>query len=178
MAMKPGGRRAIHGEWLFVTLLRVVLSAQGPASYTAVTDSRLLSPEPHNWLMYRGNYGGWGYSPLGRITPANVKRLAPVWSLSTGVTEGHQSPPIVNDGVMFITTPQQQVIALNARNGDILWRYKRPLPEELLQPHPTNRGVGCYEAKPDSGPVDAHRAARAAKRGRAAWDRRADAGCT
>src|SRR5205823_4716652 len=99
MAMKSGGRLAILGAWLLVALLPVVLSAQGPASYTAVTDSRLLNPEPHNWLMYRGNYGGWGYSPLGRITPANVKRLAPVWSLSTGVTEGHQSPPIVNDGV-------------------------------------------------------------------------------
>ena len=65
--MKPGGRLAISGAWLLVTLLPVVLSAQGPASYTEVTDSRLLSPEPHNWLMCRGNYGGWGYSPLGRI---------------------------------------------------------------------------------------------------------------
>src|SRR5207244_9761448 len=108
--------------------LPVVLSAQGPASYTAVTDSRLLSPEPHNWLMYRGNYGGWGYSPLGRITPANVKRLAPVWRLSMGVTEGHQSPPIVNAGGMFITMPPQQVIALKDGHGGVLRRYHRPQP--------------------------------------------------
>ena len=172
--MKPGGRLAILGAGLLVALLPVVLSAQGPANYTPVTDSRLLSPEPHNWLMYRGNYGGWGYSPLGRITPANVKRLAPVWSLSTGVTEGHQSPPIVNDGVMFITTPQQQVIALNARNGDILWRYKRPLPEELLQLHPTNRGVGLYEDKVYIGTVDAHLVALDAKTGKVVWDKTVD----
>ena len=38
------------------------LGAQAPMSYTDVTDSRLLNPEPQNWLMYRGNYAGWGYS--------------------------------------------------------------------------------------------------------------------
>jgi len=65
-------------------------------SYTAVTEQRLLNPEPHNWLMYRGNFSGWGYSPLDKITPANVKKLVPVWTFSTGVNEGHQSPPIVN----------------------------------------------------------------------------------
>src|SRR5262249_59191327 len=97
-----------------------VLAAQGPASYAPVTDARLLSPEPQNWLMYRGNYSGWGYSALDQITPQNVKKLVPVWSFSTGVTEGHQSPPIVNDGGMFITTPQAPVIALDAKTGDPL----------------------------------------------------------
>src|SRR5204862_1859813 len=108
---------------LVLGLSPAVLTAQSGMSYSAVTDARLLNPEPQNWLMYRGNYAGWGYSPLDRITPGNVKKLAPVWSFSTGVTEGHQAPPIVNDGVMFITTPQQQVIALKAKSGDLIWRY-------------------------------------------------------
>ena len=172
--MKSVRRLALLGGGLLVALVPAWLHAQGPAGYTAVTDSRLLNPEPHNWLMYRGNYGGWGYSPLGRITPGNVKRLAPVWSLSTGVTEGHQSPPIVNDGVMFITTPQQQVIALNARNGDILWRYKRQLPEDLLQLHPTNRGVGLYEDKVYLGTVDAHLVALDARTGKVVWEKSVD----
>src|SRR6058998_1823241 len=114
-----------------------MLAAQSVVSYSAVSEQRLLNPEPHNWLMYRGNYSGWGYSALDQITPANVKSLVPVWSFSTGVTEGHQSPPIVNDGVMFVTTPQQQVFALNAKTGDLIWRYKRDLPEDLLQLHTT-----------------------------------------
>src|SRR5919206_439477 len=104
-----------------------MLGAQG-AGYSRVSEERLLNPEPQNWLMYRGNYAGWGYSPLDQITPKNVKRLVPAWSFSTGVTEGHQSPPIVNNGVMFITTPQQQIIALDAKTGDPLWRFKRQLP--------------------------------------------------
>jgi alcohol dehydrogenase (cytochrome c) len=176
--MRSIGWLAILGLVLLVALSPVMLgaparlSAQSPVSYTDVTDGRLLNPEPQNWLMYRGNYSGWGYSPLDRITPANVKKLVPVWSFSTGVTEGHQSPPIVNNGVMFVTTPQQQVIALNAKTGDVIWRYKRDLPEDLLQLHPTNRGVGLYEDKVYIGTVDAHVIALDAKTGKVVWARR------
>ena len=100
---------------IIIGLLPGVAAAQGIANYSPVTDQRLPKPEPHNWLMYRGTYDGWGYSPLDKINATNVKKLVPVWSLSTGVIEGHQAPPIVNDGVMFITTPQNQVFALDAK---------------------------------------------------------------
>ena len=104
----------------FIVLLLRVVAAQGIANYSPVTDQRLQKPEPHNWLMYRGTYDGWGYSPLDKINATNVKKLVPMWSFSTGVIEGHQAPPIVNDGVMFITTPQNQVFALDAKTGDLL----------------------------------------------------------
>jgi alcohol dehydrogenase (cytochrome c) len=110
-------------------------------NYAPVTEQRLLKPEPENWLITRGNYSGWGYSPLDKITPDNVKKLVPVWTISTGVIEGHESPPIVNNGVMFVTTPQNRVLALDAQSGDLLWMYKRELPEDLFQLHPTNRVV-------------------------------------
>jgi alcohol dehydrogenase (cytochrome c) len=166
-------RRAL---WVFAVaaiagLVPAMLAAQGGGGYAPVTDARLLNPEPHNWLMYRGNYEGWGYSPLDRITKGNVKRLVPVWSFSTGVTEGHQSPPIVNNGVMFVTTPQQQVIALNALTGDVLWRWKKELPEDLLQLHPTNRGVGLYEDKVYVGTVDGKLVALDAKTGKLVWEK-------
>ncbi len=82
--------------------------------------------------MYRGTYDSWGYSPLDKINASNVKQLFPVWSISTGVVEGHQAPPIVNNGVMFVATPQNQVLALDAKSGDLLWRYVRELPEDLV----------------------------------------------
>jgi len=119
---------AILGFAVLVALGPAMLAAQNTVRYSVVTEQRLLNPEPHNWLMYRGNFSGWGYSPLEQITPGNVKKLVPMWTFSTGVTEGHQSPPIVNNGVMFVTTPQQQVFALNAKTGDLLWRYKKDLP--------------------------------------------------
>src|SRR5262249_2119631 len=85
--------------------------------YTPVTADRLKNPEDGNWPMFRRSYNGWGYSPLNQITRANVSRLQPVWSFSTGQVEGHQAPPIVNNGVMFVATPGNQVIALEAKSG-------------------------------------------------------------
>jgi alcohol dehydrogenase (cytochrome c) len=145
-------------------------ATQGIDNYSAVTEARLLKPEPHNWLMYRGTYDGWGYSPLEQINTTNVKKLMPVWSMSTGVLEGHQSPPMVNNGIMFITTPQNQVLALNAKTGDLLWRYKKELPEDLLQLHPTNRGVGLLDDKVYLATVDCHLLALDAKTGKVVWD--------
>ena len=116
-------------------------------TYTPVTDERLRSADANDWLMYRRTYDSWGYSPLDQITTANVADLVPVWSMSTGVTSGHQAPPIVNDGVMFVTTPDAQVIAIDARTGDQMWRHQRQMPEGVVRSHRTNRGVGLYDDK-------------------------------
>jgi alcohol dehydrogenase (cytochrome c) len=91
-------------------------AADALAGYKPVTDARLTSPEPQNWLMYRRTYDSWVYSPLAQITASNVKDLVPVWSVATGVVEGHQAPPIVNDGIMFVTTPQNQVLSLDGQD--------------------------------------------------------------
>ena len=97
--------------------------------YQTVTAERLLQPEDGNWLMIRRTYDGWGYSPLDQITPANVARLRPVWGSATGEGRAHESAPVVNNGVLFITTPNNQVIAFNAVTGTMLWRYRRPRPQ-------------------------------------------------
>jgi len=89
-------------------------------NYKTVTGDRLRNPEDANWLMVRRTYNGWGYSPLGQITPGNVKLLQPVWVLATGVNNGHEAAPIVNNGVMFVATPGNQVIAIDVRTGIIL----------------------------------------------------------
>jgi alcohol dehydrogenase (cytochrome c) len=140
------------------------------AEYSVVTDARLTNPEPGNWLSWRGNYEGWGHSPLNQINADNVKDLVPVWSYSTGVTEGHQSPPMVNDGMMFVSTPQNQVIAFEAATGKELWRYMRELPEDLFQLHPTNRGVALYGDKVYMATVDACVVALKATTGDVVWD--------
>ena len=131
----------------FATLL--VAGAAGSAyaaDYTPVTDARLANPEPENWLMTRGNYKGWSYSPLDQIKPQRQRSGAGV-ELSTGVDSGHEAPPIVNNGMMFVATPYSQVMALNAATGDLIWRYKRELPEGFSALHNTNRGVALYGDK-------------------------------
>ena len=139
------------------------------ANYTSVTPERLRQPEDGNWLLFRRTYDGWGYSPLAEITPANVGRLALVWSVATGQVEGHQAPPIVNNGVMFVVTPGNQLIALEAKSGKLLWRYKRPLPEDLLTLHPTNRGVGLFGDKVFFASADCILVALDARTGKEVW---------
>jgi alcohol dehydrogenase (cytochrome c) len=142
--------------------------------YTPVTTQRLKSPEDGNWLLFRRTYDGWGYSPLQEITPANVSRLRPVWSYSTGQIEGHQAPPIVNNGVMFVATPGNQVIALEATTGNLLWRYKRPLPEDMTPLHPTSRGVGLFGDKVYFASADSVLVALDAKTGKEVWTTKVD----
>jgi alcohol dehydrogenase (cytochrome c) len=116
-------------------------------NYQPVSSERLKNPEDANWLMIRRTYDGWGYSPLGQITPANVARLRPAWVFSTGEAKVHEAAPIVNNGVMFVSTPNDQVIAIDARSGNLLWRYKRIRPEGASVPHDTSRGVALYGDK-------------------------------
>ena len=137
--------------------------------YAPVTDARLAKPEPQNWLMYRGNYNGWGYSSLDKINAGNVKKLKLAWSSATGSTEGHQSPPIVNNGYMYVTTPNAQVIALNAATGQEIWRFKHELPADLLMLHNTNRGVALYGDKVYVATVDSNLFALDATTGKVVW---------
>jgi alcohol dehydrogenase (cytochrome c) len=116
-------------------------------NYKAVDALRLKKPEDGDWLMVRRTYDGWGYSPLDQITPANVARLQPVWVFATGVTNGHEAAPIINNGVMFAATPQNQVIAIDAKTGALLWRYRRPVPDGVIWLHGTSRGVALYRDK-------------------------------
>ena len=147
------------------------MAQEATPAYAPVTDERLTNPEPENWLQYRGNYAGWGYSPLDQITAETVKNLVPVWTFSTGLDEGHQAPPIVNNGTMFVSTPQNNVIALDAKTGETQWRYRRELPEELFQLHPTNRGVALYDDKVYMATADACVVALDAVTGDVAWDK-------
>src|SRR6266852_8874071 len=112
-------------------LVPITAGAGSIENYSPVTAARLENPEPGNWLMIRGNYKGWSYSSLNQINSSNVKSLVPVWAFSTGVDSGHEAPPIVNNGVMFVATPYSQVIALEAKTGKLIWRYKRELPEDF-----------------------------------------------
>jgi alcohol dehydrogenase (cytochrome c) len=125
---------------LFITQ---ALHAQSTA-YPTVTDDRLEHPDAGDWLMYRRTYDGSGFSPLKGITPSNIHKLSLAWSLSTDLVEAHETTPIVNHGRMFITTPGNNIIALDAKTGTQLWRYVRKYPDGLFQLHPTNRGIALY----------------------------------
>ncbi|MFN7981668.1 MAG: PQQ-binding-like beta-propeller repeat protein [Vicinamibacterales bacterium] len=156
------------------------LHAQAPATppppmppvlqnYKPVTEERLLHPEDSDVLMVRRTYDGWGYSPLKQITPANVARLKPVWSFATGNTSGHEATPLVNNGVMFVATPGNQVLAIDAKTGLLLWRYLNTPPPDVINLHRTSRGVALLGNKVFFARSEAVLVALDAKTGKELW---------
>lgn len=137
--------------------------------YSPVTAERLKNPESANWLMIRRTYDGWGYSPLDQINTSNVSKLRLVWSTITGESRVHEAAPLVNNGAMFISTPTGQVIALDAKTGDILWRYKKPRPEGAVILHDVSRGVALYGDKVFYAAGEAELVALDVKTGRPLW---------
>ncbi|MCR6670153.1 PQQ-dependent dehydrogenase, methanol/ethanol family [Devosia ginsengisoli] len=141
----------------------------GITDYPPVTDDQLINPAPGDWPMYRRTYDGQGYSPLDQINKDNVAQLVPAWSYSTGVVEGHESPPVVVNGVMFVTTPEHHVFALNAATGQLYWKYTADITENTNPSHPTNRGVAVLGDKVFYAAHDATLVALDAKTGEEVW---------
>jgi alcohol dehydrogenase (cytochrome c) len=103
------------------TPLRVV------PNFVTVTDQTMRAPKAEDWLIHRGNYQAWGYSPLDQINKANVKNLQLVWSraMQPGANE---ATPLVYNGVMYVGNPGDVIQAIDAASGDLIWEYRRPLP--------------------------------------------------
>jgi alcohol dehydrogenase (cytochrome c) len=156
-------------------LAGVAAFAQQPAdpmrNLTPVTDAMLRSPPPADWLMWRRTFDGYGYSPLEQINKNNVKDLqvAWTWSLVAGATE---TTPIVHDGILFIFNYANKIQALNAATGDLIWEYKRDLPEKLISTtsNLSTRNMAIYEGTLIAATSDAHLVALDAKTGKVVWD--------
>jgi outer membrane protein assembly factor BamB len=108
---------------LAVFLLSVCACAQVPYERIVHADE-----EAGNWLTYSGNYAGHRFSPLTRITPANVSGLRVKWAYQFENRRTEVSPLVV-DGVMYITAPNRAA-ALDARTGRELWTWSRPVPKD------------------------------------------------
>jgi alcohol dehydrogenase (cytochrome c) len=174
-------RRDLKTTALFVPALLLAGAsalAQSPqtqnpaAAMTPVTDAMLRDPPAADWLMWRRTYNGWGYSPLDQINKDNVKDLRPVWtwSMTPGPTE---TTPIVHDGVLFIFNWADKVQALNAATGDLIWEYRRELPEKVFADNANvlaKRNMAIYEDKLIVATSDAHIIALDAKTGKVVWD--------
>jgi glucose dehydrogenase len=76
------------------------------------------------WSAYGNDAGSTKFSPLKQITPSNVNKLKLAWTYDTGETGGtDEITPLVVGNVMYVGTPQQHVIALNAETGKEIWKY-------------------------------------------------------
>jgi PQQ-dependent dehydrogenase (methanol/ethanol family) len=114
----------------------------GARRWVPVTDAMLQKPDPADWLMWRRTLDGWGFSPLNQITRANVSQLKMVWTRGLIGPGNQEGTPLVHDGVMFIPNPGDDILAVEATTGDLIWEYKRKLPEGVRPK--TNRTLAMW----------------------------------
>ncbi len=97
---------------------------------TPVTDAMLANPAPEDWINYRRTLDSWGYSPLDQVTRENVDEIRMVWTraLAPGTAE---LTPLAYEGVLYVPNTEDTIQALSAATGDLLWEYKRDLPDDV-----------------------------------------------
>jgi quinoprotein glucose dehydrogenase len=122
-------------------------------------------PAMAGWSFYGGDPGGTRYSELAQINRGNVARLRVAWTYRTGeLGEGFASAgklafeatPILVDGRLYLSTPTDQVVALDPASGRELWRYDPKIDRGRRYAEATSRGVSAWrdpQAEPGARPA-------------------------
>ena len=111
---------------------------------------------PDDWRAYGRTSAGTRYSPLAEITPDNVDKLKVAWTYHTGDLAGADDPkettyeltPLKVGERVFLCTPHDWAIALDADTGKELWKYDPKIVERKNLQHLTCRGLSYHEEAP------------------------------
>jgi quinohemoprotein ethanol dehydrogenase len=121
----------------FVLLNVGIATAQSAGGYR--------EPASAEWPLVGGDWGNTRFSTLSQINSTNVKTVKGAWMarLNSGFGPGfsQQATPVVKDGVMYITTGQQDIFALDAKTGATIWEF-RPEADPKTPDNKAKRGVG------------------------------------
>jgi alcohol dehydrogenase (cytochrome c) len=130
-----------------------------------VSSAELKSPRSGDWLLWGRTYDGQNFSPLKSINRVNVARLAPAWRVP--LQPGLSMPsPLVHDGVMFLHTAPDTILALDAANGRELWRHvHKPAGASSMK-----MGLGLGGGRVFAPTSDLHVIALDARTGETAWN--------
>lgn len=143
---------------------------------TSGVSDALLTAAPENpgeWLTHGGDYSERRYSTLSQIDTESVSRLGLEWAFDTGLRGGHESTPLVHDGVMYATGPWSVVYALDARTGALLWSHDPQVPRlrgRLACCDVVNRGAALYGDRVYVGTLDGRLLALDAETGAVDWE--------
>jgi quinoprotein glucose dehydrogenase len=105
------------------------------------------------WPTYGNNPGGTRYSPAKQIGRGNVAQLKVAWTYRTGALPhdeeldkkaAFEATPILVDGKLFLSTPYDHVIALNAASGAKVWEFDPKLELPYGSSEVTSRGVSAW----------------------------------
>jgi len=108
------------------------------------------------WPSYGGEPGETHYSKLSSINRENVRGLQPAWEWKTGETPlpefkttpgAFEATPLMIGGVLYVSTPYNKVVALDATTGAVRWSYDPKAYIEGQVPNGTgfvHRGVAAW----------------------------------
>jgi len=156
----------------FVSSFQFNLLAQ-QTEFPPVSDEMIQNPADGDWLMWRRTLDSWGYSPLDEISKDNVADLRMVWTrdLATGTGE---ITPLAYNGMLFVPQASDVIEALDAVTGDLIWGYRRDIPEDLYEMvggnARNNRNLAIYEDKIINTSDDNHIFALNALTGEEVWE--------
>lgn len=132
---QQGTSRAVAAGLTVVCLATVGGMFMPHAAVSAKADNTVLQPvvpgtQPTNWEHYGNTPGATRFAALDQITRDNVKDLQVAWSYQTGdvpVSPGgggaeDQLTPLQVGNQVFVCTPHNNVIALDATTGKELWK--------------------------------------------------------
>jgi quinoprotein glucose dehydrogenase len=109
------------------------------------------------WPAYGRDPGGMRHSPLEEITAKNVSRLAAAWTYHTGELKTYvpgtdvaekaafEATPIMVGGVLYLATPTNRVIALDAATGQEKWVFDPKVDWRRSYSEVTCRGVSLWD---------------------------------
>ena len=121
-----------------------------------------------NWVLPAKTYAGNRYISLMQIDKANVGSLGLAWSTDIADDGEQEAAPIVWKGVMYISTPHDGVLALDASNGKLLWQAAYNPAYVML--FAANRGVGLADGKVFIATQDCRVIALDAGTGKSLWN--------
>ena len=139
-----------------------------------VTDSDLRASQNEasdRWIQFGGDYSNRRHSPIEALSPDNVDGLEFEWGLPTGTIGQFAASPLIYDGIMYVTSSYNRLFAVDARTGEIFWRYDHQLPDDLrLCCGPANRGASIHGDKVLMATLDARILAFDRMSGRKLWE--------
>ncbi len=141
----------------------------------AVDDEALRNADANqgDWLTYGRNYKEDRYSELDQIGKHNLNQLGLAWTIELGSRRGLQATPLVVDGIMFFSGTWSVVYAVDARKGEIIWKYDPQVPRETaakLCCGVVNRGVALYKGSVFVGTLDGRLVSIDAATGSLNWE--------
>src|ERR1700691_343336 len=104
----------------------LLIIAAGAASAFAFSQ---LTPGTGDWPVYGRDPAGTRHSPLAQINTTNVSNLQRAWTYHTGEKgRSFEATPIFVDNVLYFSTQNQNIVALDPDTGKEIWKYTTPTP--------------------------------------------------